>query len=476
MRKFLLFFAYLGVGYCTLPGTLQWEVRSTGNDSSGGSFDPSVASPGTDYSQQDSSQIAYTDLVISVTTTQFTSALNPVTSLLVGNTIQIISGTGCTAGFYNIRSETASSPNFATVDRTMGTAASVCVANLGGGLLTIAKAAAGLVAFNTIWLKNATYTLTSVVSTQAVSMTLEGYNSTHGDNGTKPLITTSTNSTALIGANAGPQFYINLSLSNTAATPANGISYTASGGQIFIINCLFNFPVGSGTGNGAGAGFYNNNGANDKVFIGNEFKGTGYGVLDHQGNGGRSYFLGNYFHNTSDCWFDANDNGSGQIMLQSNVFSGCNYGFHSTNTHNFPFYAFNNVFYNSVHDGINIAPNGNTNETPIVINNNIFYANGGWGINVTTSGSVYSSIAYSNAYGNNTSGNQTGFINGIGDVTGISNPFVSAGTGNFTLLVTSTLKALGFPGITPMGTGYLDIGALQSSSAGTGSAPHAYVQ
>jgi hypothetical protein len=38
------------------------------------------------------------------------------------------------------------------------------------------------------------------------------------------------------------------------------------------------------------------------------------------------------------------------------------------------------------------------------------------------------------------------------------------------------LKALGFTGVTPMGTGYIDIGALQSQASSGGSAPHAYVQ
>ena len=60
-----------------------------------------------------------------------------------------------------------------------------------------------------------------------------------------------------------------------------------------------------------------------------------------------------------------------------------------------------------------------------------------------------------------------------------ANPFV--GGSNFALNSTSgggaALKAKGFPGITPAGTGYADIGALQSQgSAGGSAAPHAYVQ
>ena len=40
-----------------VASTGVWEVRpGVGSDSNGGGFDPSVASPGTDYSQQNSAQ------------------------------------------------------------------------------------------------------------------------------------------------------------------------------------------------------------------------------------------------------------------------------------------------------------------------------------------------------------------------------------------------------------------------------------
>src|SRR5204862_226565 len=79
------------------PAALVWEVRTTGAGTNAGAFDPSVTSPGTDYSQQDAAQITYTDLVIGGTTTQLTSAANPFTSAHVGNTINVTGGTGFTA-------------------------------------------------------------------------------------------------------------------------------------------------------------------------------------------------------------------------------------------------------------------------------------------------------------------------------------------------------------------------------------------
>lgn len=78
-----------------LPATIVFEVRPTnGTADAGGGFDPSVASPGTDFSQQDAVQQAYTDLVIGATTTQLTSALFPLGASLVGNNITLVSGAG----------------------------------------------------------------------------------------------------------------------------------------------------------------------------------------------------------------------------------------------------------------------------------------------------------------------------------------------------------------------------------------------
>jgi hypothetical protein len=117
-----------------LPASGIWECRVSGNDANGGSYDPGVTSPGTDYSVQDSAQVSYTDLVIGATTTQLTSSATPFTSAHVGNTIQVASGTGFTAGWYSVRSVAS---GVATMDRAVGTAASTGgVGKLGGALAT----------------------------------------------------------------------------------------------------------------------------------------------------------------------------------------------------------------------------------------------------------------------------------------------------------------------------------------------------
>lgn len=63
-----------------IAATTQWELRTTGNDSNGGGFNPKETSAGTDYSQQDSAQIAFTDLKIATGTSQAYSVANPLAS------------------------------------------------------------------------------------------------------------------------------------------------------------------------------------------------------------------------------------------------------------------------------------------------------------------------------------------------------------------------------------------------------------
>src|SRR5579859_4628846 len=104
----------------SFAATTEWDVRTTGSDANGGGFDTS--SSGTDYSQQNAAQVAYTDMVIDGTTnTKFTSALNPVTAAHVGNIINVTSGTGFTVQRVQIVSQAA---GVATCDKSLGTLSS----------------------------------------------------------------------------------------------------------------------------------------------------------------------------------------------------------------------------------------------------------------------------------------------------------------------------------------------------------------
>jgi hypothetical protein len=134
----------------------------------------------------------------------------------------------------------------------------------------------------------------------------------------------------------------------------------------------------------------------------------------------------------------------------------------------------NSVFYANTQDGISL---GETNFMNVTIVNNIFSSNTFWGILNSNAASLdYGLGSYfkaNNAFYNNGSGATTGLPVDATDITLSANPFVSAGS-NFALNSTAgggaLLKAAGYPGILAggVGTGYLDVGALQSQCAASG--------
>ena len=229
----------------------EWDVRVSGADSNGGGFN--TASAGTDYSKQDSPQVTYTDLVIDATTnTKCTSAGNPFTSAHVGNIINITSGTGFTVQRVQVVSVTTA---VATCDKSLGTLSSTGGnGKLGGALLTLGTAGPLVVSGNTVHVKAGTYTLTSAVSMAIGTQYWRGFGTAHNDHGTKPLITTATNSTQLFNAPAQTvALFENLSMSNTAGTRGDGVRATGNYPTIFMLDCLLDgFDKGVNGDNGGG--------------------------------------------------------------------------------------------------------------------------------------------------------------------------------------------------------------------------------
>jgi hypothetical protein len=154
---------------------------------------------GVDYSQQASAAIAFTDIAVGGTNTQFTSAGNPVGKNFVGNLIRITGGTGFTVQTVEVVSTSGTT---ATVDRTLGgTSLTGGTGNLGGCLLTPGFWGGVHVANNEVHIKSGTYSMTSSTSNVAagrVTMTngsgsnrptrMVGYGTKRIDNGTMPLI------------------------------------------------------------------------------------------------------------------------------------------------------------------------------------------------------------------------------------------------------------------------------------------------
>lgn len=177
-----------------LNAAIVWEVRTTGADTNGGGF--KTGASGTDYSQQAAAQLSLTDLACASNTT-LTSATGGFTAAMVGNVIQIASGTNALAGWYEITAY--SDTNTVTIDRTCATGGDMTdgVGKVGGALATPGAAAlAAAVSGHTIWIQAGTYTLSTdtpgkggpVLAASGIRLWLEGYQSSRGDLGTKPVI------------------------------------------------------------------------------------------------------------------------------------------------------------------------------------------------------------------------------------------------------------------------------------------------
>jgi hypothetical protein len=451
-----------------IAATMNWDVRTTGSDSNGGGFDPTSGTPGTDFSQQNAAQVAFTDLVIGATTTQLTSAAHPFTSAHVGNVINIASGTGFTTGWYQVMSVSGST---ATMDRAVGTAASTGgTGNLGGSLLTIAAPNAAVSASNTVHIKAGTYTITASIAVPQSTMSYVGYQTTHNDGGTKPLITTATNSVTLFNtgaSNGGVQVLNNLSLSNTATTRSSGIWELSGHGTTqawVIVNCIFDgFTNGIDSSNGT---------PDDVAYIlvtGTEIKNcTGTGLIGSSSATAFMRTLGCYFHGNNQHIQSAPT----PIWLEKTIFAASTGGI-GVNIIATQVTVDQCTFANNTNSGGTLTSGSGT--IIFSVSNSIFYGNSGVAL-APSSANLNANLAGAkasccNAFGSNGT-NYANWVGSSGDVTLTANPFTNSGTGDYSLNATAgggaACKGAGFPGIFPgaTSTGHVDIGAVQSAGAG----------
>ena len=165
-----------------------WEYQTGGNQNYGGGFDSTISGAGTDYSQQVTAALALSDLACTTGTSTLTSANGGFTSAMVGNAINIVSGTNFTAGFYFITGYT--NGNTVTLDRSPvgGSSGSSGVGNVGGCLLVPIDAHfEAFVAGNKVWIKTGSYTITASIAVASTSATVgnpivvEGYYSSRAD-------------------------------------------------------------------------------------------------------------------------------------------------------------------------------------------------------------------------------------------------------------------------------------------------------
>ena len=469
--------------WASLPAATTWEVRaSVGSDNNGGCF--ITGSTGTDFSQQNSAQYTFTDLVL-VTGTTATSVSHSFVAGDVGNCIHITAGTGFTAGFYQIVSVAA---GVLTADRSMGTGASTGgTYAVGGALAVIATANTSATANNTVYMKaTASYVVTSTMTASqgngangSPPFQFIGYTTTRTDNG-RITWTTATNSTDIIDFNAATGYsFFNINFTNTAGTPAAALS-AASGnnsGGIYIENCSF-----SGFTNAILGNFSLVFAFAEITLVNSEVKNsTSHGIF----NSGPVGCLGCYIHNNAGDGIrvaGSVPHGGPVMLINSIVANNTGNGYTNNNaTGQLGSYVWlvtvDSAFYKNTGDGVTASGGGQSVQTW----NTIYYGNGGWGINLPNPPQFFTSKT--SGYGSNTSGNLNNYPAGVGDVTLSADPFVSGAGNNFALNSTAgggaALKAVGYPGVLTIGgTGFTDIGPLQSAAGGgsTGTTTSGFVQ
>lgn len=443
--------------YAALPAGLVWEVRTAGNFNNGGCF--VAGGSGTDFSQQNAAQYSFADLTVdAVTNTIVTSASHNFVAADVDNCLHVTAGVGWTQGWYRIVSV---SMNAATLDRSP---AAVGVTNgtfaVGGALAALQTPLTNLVSGNIVYIKNdGTYTTTANITAANVSnFAVLGYTTTRGDNGK-----------ATIQANA-----------SVAILAPGGNSHNAVFFRDLILNCNSQTST---------VAVFNNTGSLQMMNIdmqnctGDTFQSSGGGssrcvncVITNQASGG-----GFNLNAAGDqCWYcrfldPTSGTGVAFLLNSRSLCFGCVGEGHPSATNSDVYQLastsgpalFNSVCYNAGRDCLRVTDA----QLRAVIYNNVFYTAGGFCINFTGLTFSAATVLDYNGVGNCTSGSYNGITAGANDVALSADPFSATGSNNFALNNTAgggaALRAVGFPGVTTGGTGFVDIGALQSQAGGT---------
>ena len=305
---------------------------------------PTSGTCGIDYSQQTAAQ--YVTTVLTGTTTACTNATNPFTTSMVGNFVNMNSGTGVTAGWYEIVSVSAST---ATLDRSAGTSYSSVVAKIGGavslggsttGITDIIffalGTAGGAAATGNRWFikgnGGASYTINGAVianSGQGWPVIIEGYNLLRGD---RPAIASGNQPIFSMGANifTGAQYtwYFNITFTGTASSV-----FLAGVGENFCFNCKFKNTSTAAAQNACNLSLpycaaincemisyngtaLNGNSSNPEFFVGNYIHDSNIGI---SGGGGGSAFINNII---SGCTTEAILCGGSVYIIYGNTIYG----------------------------------------------------------------------------------------------------------------------------------------------------------
>lgn len=427
-----------------------------------------------DYSQQNNPQVIIDNATITATCSTNTIVLTGYTATAadVWNGVHLTATAGVTAGYYQITAFTAAT-------WTLTGAANACTAgpnagvigNMGGSLQTIGSAFTGSVAQNEIDIQTGTYTYTANINLAGKDLAFIGFGTYPGDQGTKPLITTSTDSAIFMTSTSGSNhvwLWANLAFSSTASVRTAAL--WSGGGRWTIINCTFDgFATAAINGGASGAASL------DGITVANtEVKNsTGYGI--YANTGGPQTFINNYLHDNTTGAIVGSSVGIPGALLAGNIIanngSGAAFPGFTTTTSASTTTIVGNTFAGNIGDAVLIG-NG-SGRMQVSVYSNIFYANGRYGIYVNWAPSAGAKFAaalnLNNAYGANVTAPRAGIYAGTNDVTLTADPFTNAAAGDYSLNTAAgggaLLRGTGYPGAFPGGlsTGHADIGAVQAA-------------
>ncbi len=313
-----------------------------------------------------------------------------------------------------------------------------------------------------------TYTLTATVTWNVTGLviTVSGANATGTVDGTKATITSATNSVALFTFSGTISMLLNyLTFTHTAVTRGDGL-FTANAGS--TVACEVNNCVFDGCAIGIHGDFASFDTITNLIVNDTEIKNcTSHGIWNTAGGIIRRSWIHN---NTGDGWRYANHGSSprGQSQAIGSVIAGNANGINlgadiTVATLN----VVNCDIVSNTSNGILSAVTA-ASQLKMILENNIIQSNGANGVNMAAAPVFL--VNRNNAYRNNTSGNFNNFSAGTNDVTLTGDPFTNAAGGDYSLNSTAgagaACKAAAFPGVSLFGTGYLDIGALQSQGSG----------
>lgn len=329
---------------------------------------------GIDYSQANSALV--TNNVLTGTTTSCTDATTPFASNHIGNFICISTGTGVTAGWYEITNVAAGT---ATLDRTAGATYSSCTYYLGGavslggsttGITDVIFFALGAGATTSgcrFFIKNgSTYSVNGAITTLAGNASwpsrFEGYYTQRGDmpsiaSGHQPVLNFTTSGSV---ASSNCQMW-----NMTFTTSTNSVNIFSTGvNTCWFLNCKF-------INKGVTAGFSAYADGGNSVLIACEF-------ISYRGNG-------------------INIGGTGVTSIVGCYIHDCDTGISNTGPSN---YICDNIISNCVTYALYSGAGGLGN---IIYNNTIYGAENklGVGINLPANAFAYNNILY-------------GFVNGFG--------------------------------------------------------------